>query len=197
MELKDRVENYSKVFPRYPPVVYYNGWMYGVWVIGNNYRSKRRYYGEYPPTYLKRVYALFPEAKNVLHLFSGVVEKGTWPNETTFDINPDLEPDVVGDAHELSKYFEDGNFDLIVADPPYSQEDANHYGTSMINRYKVIKECYKVLKIGGFVCWLDQVLPMYTKKEFKLVGTIGIVRSTNHRFRLLSIFEKVKYSEEE
>lgn len=190
LKLEDRAKNYSKVFKKYPPIVVYGRWLYGIWMIGSNYRSKKRYYGEFPPTFLRRVHALFPDAKKVLHLFSGVVEKGLWPNETTFDINQDLKPDVVGDAHELSRYFTLGSFDLIIADPPYSQEDALHYGTPMINRNKVVKECYKVLQPGGFLCWLDQVLPMYRKREFRLVGTIGVIRSTNHRFRVLCIFQR-------
>lgn len=191
LSLEDRALLYHKKFPNYPPVVVNNGWLYGVWMIGNNYRSRKGYYGEYPPTYLKRVKALFPDAKNVLHLFSGTVEKGLWEQETTFDLENSLSPDVIGDAHNLSSYFHDEAFDLVVADPPYSSEDAVHYGKPMINRNKVIKECYKVLKTGGYICWLDQVLPMYRKTELKLVGTIGIVRSTNHRFRVLAIFEKV------
>jgi len=189
--LKERAENYNKMFPNYPSIIVDKDWLYGMWVIGNNYHSKKNYYGEYPPSYLKRVYSLFPDAKNVLHLFSGVVESGLWLNECRFDIKPELKPDVIGDAHKLSNYFSKELFDLILADPPYSNEDAMHYGTPMINRNKVVKECYYVLKAGGFLCWLDQVLPMYRKIEFRLVGIIGIVRSTNHRFRVLSIFQKI------
>jgi len=192
MTLEERAKNYAKEFPKYPPVVVSHGWLYGIWMIGNNYSSKAKYYGEYPPSYLRRIHALFPDAKEILHLFSGKVEKGTWNDEceTTFDINPDLFPDVVGDAHELSKYFPPEKFDLILADPPYTAEDAEHYGTPMINRNKVVKEAWIVLKPGGFLCWLDQVLPMYRKDMYKLVGTIGVVRSTNHRFRVVSIFQK-------
>lgn len=191
MSLEERAKNYRITFYNYPPVVVSKGWIYGIWIIGNDYRSKKKYYGEYPPTYLNRVHALFPDAKKVLHLFSGVVEKGLWENEITFDINESLKPDVVGDAHNLSKYFDNEKFDLILADPPYSYEDAMHYGTPMINRNKVVKECYKVLNDGGFLCWLDQVLPIFSKREFNLVGAIGVIRSTNHRFRVLCIFEKV------
>ena len=190
LSLSERADNYAREFPNYPSVIYQKGWLYGIWMIGNNFRSKKKYYGEYPPSYLKRLKALFPDCKKVLHLFSGVVEKGTWLEEVTFDINSNLNPDVVGDAHNLSEYFDPGTFDLVVADPPYSQEDAFHYGTPMVNRNKVVREVVKVLKPRGFLCWLDQVLPMYRKRELVLVGTIGIVRSTNHRFRVLSIFQK-------
>ena len=99
--------------------------------------------------------------------------------------------DVTGDAHELAKHFKAGYFDLIIADPPYSSEDANHYGTPMVNRNKVLAECAKILEPGGFVCWLDQMLPMYRKKELLMCGAIGIIRSTNHRFRVASFFRKL------
>jgi len=190
LTLEERVENYRRTFPNYPPVVLFGRWLYGIWIIGRNYKSRKKYYGEYPPTYLKRVHSLFPDAKRVLHLFSGVVKKGFWKIEVKFDINPQVHPDVVGDAHRLSEFFPENSFDLILADPPYSHEDAMHYGVPMINRNKVILECYKVLEKGGFLCWLDQVLPMFNKSMFELVGTIGIVRSTNHRFRILSIFRR-------
>lgn len=157
--------------------------------MGNNYTVKSKYYGGYPSGYLKRVKALFPDKNAVLHLFSGKVDIGIFGGKR-IDINEENAPDVVGDAHNLSKYFKE-EFDLIIADPPYSVEDSNHYGTAMVNRNKVLEECYKVLKIGGHVVWLDQVLPMYSKLKLKPVGFIGMVKSTNHRFRIITIFEKV------
>lgn len=36
---------------------------------------------------------------------------------------------------------------------------------------------------------IDQVWPMHRKAEWKTWGTIGLVRSTNHRMRLVSMFE--------
>jgi len=181
--IEDRVVFYKQTFPKWPEPQISNDKMYGVWVIGNNYKGSG-YYGSYPPTYLKRVMSMFPDADNILHLFSGSLQEG---NYTRFDCNRDLNPDVVGDAHNLP--FE-SEFDLIIADPPYSVEDAVHYGTPMVNRYKVIKQCVKALRPGGFIVWLDQVFPMFSKKEISLYGIIGIIRSTNHRVRSVFIFNK-------
>jgi len=187
------VDNYNRVFNKYPPLCTTDRWVYGMWMIGNNYRNPNKYYGEYPPTYLNRIYALFPSAQNILHLFSGSVRSSKNPllhKETTFDINPTLKPDVIGDAEKLSDYFCE-NFDLVLADPPYSKEDAFHYGIPMINRNKVIIECQKMLTTPGFLVWLDQVFPMFSKKEgLSLIGTIGVIRSTNHRVRTVFIFKK-------
>jgi len=183
----DRVANYNKTFPKYPKMIYDKGWMLGVWNIGNDYRGSG-YHGSYPNSYMKRISSLFPDQKDVLHLFSGSLSKGDY---TRFDINPKLKPDVVGEAENLSDYFELDSFDIIYADPPYTDSDALRYGNPMVNRNKVVKEAYKVLRKGGLLCWMDMVLPMYRKTEFKRVGEIAISRSTNHRVRAVFIFEKV------
>jgi len=127
---------------------------------------------------------MFPDCKKILHVFSGSVQQ-----DDTFDINTQYNPTYVGDAHNLSEIIKQ-KYELIYADPPYSEEDAQHYGTPMINRNVVVRECVKVLENEGFLVWLDQVFPMYLKKELKLVGVIGVIRSTNHRVRTAFIFRK-------
>jgi hypothetical protein len=145
MTLQERVDNYHKVtgFPKALQVGGDNR-INGIWIMGQNYRVKSEYYGGYPAGYLKRIKALFPDKKNILHLFSGKVDKSIIDGKT-IDINPDRGADVVGDAHELSKHFGE-EFDLILADPPYSIEDCDHYGTTMVKRTTVVRECQKVLK---------------------------------------------------
>ena len=185
MNLQERANCYNKAFPNYPPLVTTDRWLYGMWMIGNNYKAAQGFYGEYPPTYLKRIRSLFPDKDKILHLFSGSVQDGS---AITFDL---VQPaDVTGNAEELDSYFSAHSFNLILADPPYSQEDAEHYGTPMVNRNKVISKCVNVLEPEGFICWLDTILPMYRKIELTMVGTIGIIRSTNHRFRVVSIFQR-------
>jgi len=198
LQLNERAEAYNKSFDKYPPLLYHKSkkgreWIYGVWIIGNNYQSKNSFYGEYPPNYLKRINSMFYdiEEKQTLHLFSGSLNKDN-TNEITFDINEKLNPSVVGDAHKLSEYFKKNSIDLIIADPPYSEEDANKYGIPMVKRNTVVKECYKILKKGGFLVWLDQVYPQYKKEQLKLIGSIGVIRSTNHRTRTVFIWRKEK-----
>jgi hypothetical protein len=196
LSLQQRCDLYGSTFPWPPPrtnhdeTVWLDGnrWISGIWVLGNDYRGSG-YYGAYPPNYLKRVLALFPDAAKVLHLFSGSLPPG---NYVRFDLNG--QGDVAGDAHDLASYFRPNQFDLVLADPPYSSEDAENYGSPLIKRNRVLAECVKVLQPGGFVVWLDQVLPMFRKCELHLCGAIGIVRSTNHRFRVASFFRKVQVS---
>jgi len=194
LSLMERALSYNNTFKKFStqaPLMATERWLYGVWIIGNDYRNKTTYYGAYPPSILTRLYSLFPdieENSDILHLFSGSLSENERGDR--FDINPDTNPTICGDAEHLFQYVEK-KYKLIVADPPYSNEDAEHYGTPLVNRNKVIIECNKSLEIGGFLVWLDQVLPMYRKAEMQLVGTIGIIRSTNHRVRCLFIWQKI------
>lgn len=187
MELAERVDKYNETFPDYPRMWFDKGWILGVWNIGNNYKGSG-YHGSYPPSYLKRIMALFPDMDNVLHLFSGSLGPGLG---VRVDINPSVNPDIVGDAEQLSELVAPNSFDLILADPPYTESDALKYGNPMVNRNKVVDECWKVLKPGGFLCWMDMVLPMYSKEKFERLGEICISRSTNHRVRAVFIFRKL------
>lgn len=159
----------------------------GVWRMGNDYRVKSGYYGGYPAGYLKRIKALFPDKPRALHLFAGRVDLETFPGSTV-DCDIDLDPDFVDDAETLTDT-PVADFDLVLADPPYSVEDAVHYGSPMVNRNKVMKALTQ-LKPGAHVVWLDQVRPMYSKKDWSVVADIGMVKSTNHRYRVVTIFER-------
>ena len=184
-----RINNYV-LKTKYPKSLFVgeDGRVVGTWIMGNNYRVKSKYYGGYPASYLKRIKALFPDKTKVLHLFSGKVDTKILSG-TTVDLNPDMNPDILDDAQSLENVPVE-EFDLILADPPYSIEDSEHYGPTMVKRNKVMKALGKKAKGGTHVVWLDQVLPMYRKDEWKLVGVIGMVKSTNHRFRVVTIFQK-------
>lgn len=188
LSLQDRADLYEAAFPKYPKLLADKGWLLGVWNIGNNYKGSG-YHGAYPPSYLKRIMALFPDAKRVLHLFSGSLPPGDY---VRFDRRTDLPNgvDVVGEAEDLSKHFDPGSFDVILADPPYTEADAQKYGTCLCNRNKVVAECAKVLAPGGWLLWMDQVLPMYRKAEWERCIEIAISRSTNHRVRAVFGFRR-------
>ena len=157
--------------------------------MGQNYTVQTGYYGGYPAGYLRRVKALFPDKERVLHLFSGRVDLSVLPGDTV-DVNPDLNPTFVDDAQGLHNV-PLAPYDLVLADPPYSVEDCDHYKTSMIKRNKVMAALGRGLSSGAHVVWLDQVLPMYRKDQFEIGGVVGMVKSTNHRFRVVTIFKKL------
>lgn len=186
----DRIANYEKV-TKFPKSLFIagDGRVVGLWIMGNDYRVKSKFYGGYPAGYLRRIKALFPDKQKVLHLFAGMVDTPAFPG-LTVDINPALNPDIVDDAHTLAKVPLE-TFDLVLADPAYSAEDTEHYGTPMVNRNLVIRALAERLSKGCFVVWLDQVLPMYRKDTFRVDAHIGMVKSTNHRFRVVNIFRKL------
>ncbi len=190
MNLQDRIDNYVKE-TKYPLSLFISedGRIVGTWIMGNNYRVKSTYYGGYPSGYLKRIKSLFPDKKNILHLFSGKVDINILPGKTV-DVNAENVPDYLDDAQTMEKVPLE-EFDLICADPPYSVEDCEHYKCTMIKRNVVMRTLGKRLQSGAHVIWLDQVLPMYRKNEFSIDGVIGMVKSTNHRFRIITIFRKL------
>ncbi len=184
-----RIANYMKE-TKYPNGLHAgdDGRILGIWVMGNNYKVKSDYYGGYPAGYLRRIKALFPDKHNPLHLFSGKVELDILGGDTV-DMDEELEPTFIDDAQTLVNVPIE-EYDLILADPPYSVEDADHYKPTMVKRNKVMSSLGKRAVKGTHVVWLDQVLPMYRKDQWDMIGLIGMVKSTNHRFRVISIFEK-------
>ena len=185
---QERIDNYVREtgFPR-SLFLSEDGRVVGTWIMGNDYRVKSSYYGGYPAGYLRRIRALFPDKRRVLHLFSGKVELAALPGDTV-DINPKLCPTYVDDAQKLERV-PLAPYDLILADPPYSVEDADRYQTTMIKRNAVMRALQSV-SVGAHVVWLDQVLPMYRKDAFAIDAVIGMVKSTNHRFRVVTIFRR-------
>ena len=166
-----------------------DGRVVGTWIMGNDYRVKSGYYGGYPAGYLKRIAALFPDRKRVLHVFSGKVDLAAMPGDTV-DSNPAMMPTWRADAHDLSGVPLHG-YDLVLADPPYSVEDAERYETTMVKRNVVMRSLAAGMGEGARVVWLDQVLPMYRKDEWAIEAVIGMVKSTNHRFRVTTIFRRL------
>lgn len=68
--------------------------------------------------------------------------------------------------------------------------DCERYQTTMVKRNKVMTALGARLTPGCHVVWLDQVLPMYRKDQFCLDAVIGMVKSTNHRFRVVTVFKR-------
>jgi hypothetical protein len=197
MTLADRAAAYARAFPAskasHLQLVQEQGRdvLYGRWLGGQDYRNKTGYYGAYPPRYLPRVMALFPDVPlgaMVLHAFSGSLPPGDY---TRLDVNPRVRPDQIGSVYDVERLFADQKFQLVLADPPYSPADAAKYETGMVDRRRAIAALARVTRVGGHLCWLDTVWPMHSKRDWVTVGRIAITRSTNHRLRDLSIFERV------
>ena len=186
----ERIESYKrKLGTPYSYLSFQGTWCIGTWFMGNSYEKSNGYYGGFQGNFLKRIDALFPDRGRVLHLFAGQVDISKFPGDT-LDIKPELKPTYCVDAETcagvpLSEY----NF--VLGDPPYSATDAEHYGQCMVNRNKVMATLAAGLPSGAYVAWLDQVYPMYRKANLQPEAVIGIASSTNHRFRVLTVFRRV------
>jgi hypothetical protein len=185
----DRIDSYVAA-TRFPRSLFISedGRVVGTWIMGNDYRVKSSYYGGYPAGYLKRIRSLFPDKQRALHLFSGKVDLAAFPGDTV-DINSERNPTFIDDAQTLTNV-PLADYDLVLADPPYSIEDAERYQTTMVKRNTVMS-ALRGLPEGAHVVWLDQVLPMYRKDAFAIDAVIGLVKSTNHRFRVVTVFRRL------
>ena len=184
----ERIDLYSKAFPKFEPLyLSKSGRIEGLWQMGANYRVKGGY-GAYPHGYLARITSLFPDKARVLHVCSGWLPADA--GYTRLDINPERSPEICCNAEEMSKHIESESFDIIYFDAPYSAEDAEHYGYPMLSRKKVLMESHKVLKPGGWLVMLDQVPPIWAKRDWYYRLVIGMIKSTNHRVRAVFGFEK-------
>lgn len=182
------VKNHKKEFP-HAAVQIVEGRLYGVWMQGNFYKRKVEFHGAYPPSYIDRVFSLFPNRKSVLHLFSGSVAADPCRNtvvEYTLDISSEFNPDVVGKAEEVDHFFPPESFDLGLADPPYTTTDAAIYGHPMPNIPKVTRALRQVMKKGGIVAWISTKPPMYRKVEWDLAGLVMFHVGTNRAVRCVT-----------
>src|SRR5262249_17532016 len=150
-------------------------WLSGTWVLGNDYRGSG-YYGAYPPAYLSRIETLFPDQRDVLHLFAGSLPRAASRHRVTVDLRrvPGVIPGVQADAPALP--FLPASFDVCYCDPPYSAADAARYETPLPNRKAVLLELHRVIRPGGFLVWMDTVLPMYRKTMWQWCGAITLWR---------------------
>lgn len=82
-------------------------------------------------------------------------------------------------------------YDFVLADPPYSKEDAQHYGTKLPASRKVMATLAAGLPAGAWFVCLDRRRPMYRKENWRYEAAIGIEGSTNHQCRMLRVFRRI------
>lgn len=184
MKPEDLVQRVNRL--KYPPTVYEQGWIYGMWYCGTDYRPAD-YWGKFPGTFLRRVRAMLGVCR-LLHLCCG---RCRIPGAVNVDMKPLPEVDVQANAENLP--FKEGTFDAALIDPPYSEHDAQErYGVPrLIKSYTVLDEIRRVLAPGGWLLWLDEKYPAYRREDWQLTGLIGIVTGFERRSRLLALMRKL------
>jgi len=175
-------------FPRYPITVEDKGWVYGVWYCGTSW-TRVGLHGQYPPTFLKRALALFPHARDILHVPSGTLGKRDGGITVDRIVDQARRPMVMADASALP--FNDEAFDLVLSDPPYSNEDSKLYGCEPYPLGKSIKEAWRVLRPGGHLGMLHTFYPSYRRQDWRIVGLIAVITGFHRATRVFSVFRKV------
>lgn len=184
----ERVDHWNKAFPKYPPIMYSHGWAYGVWYTGKGF-VKNKLHGQYPPTFLKRALALWPDVEEswVLHACAGTVQHGI-----RVDLSPTFAPSAVANVECLP--FGAASFDLILYDPPYDVKNAEIYGVAPKPPQwgRTMREFLRVLTNGGHLGILHWYYPSYSKKRMgiKLVGLFPVCVGFCAATRMFSVFEK-------
>jgi len=122
----------------------------------------------------------------ILNLFCGMNTQGF-----RVDWNPEVCPDIVCDAHNVTDYLRK-KFDIILADPPYSkQESFDLYGTPP-PRYKIwTGECDKLLKAKGLlIVYHKFVMPNPNPEKYNIVRRVFIGNRCYHLPRVAIYFQK-------
>jgi len=122
----------------------------------------------------------------ILNLFCGMNKQGV-----RVDLNPDVSPDYLYDVHKITEVLND-SFDVILADPPYSNQEAEElYGTPKLSYKKWTAECEKLLIDGGLlIVYHKFVMPNPNPNKFQVEKRVFIGTRTYHLPRVAIFFRK-------
>ena len=156
------------------------------WACG---RPMAKYKGGYPEGFLQRLDAkLNFKDKKILTLFCGSSTFGD-----TVDIKPEVNPTYVADCRKELP-IESDRYDVVIADPPYDSQNVTYsdklYQTEVVKPYSFVKEAVRVLKVGGYLCILHQLV-YKCPDGVERYAVIPITTGPNQRIRVLNIFRKI------
>lgn len=143
-----------------------------------------KYPGSFPLHFEKRLFQTY-KPYLILQPFGGKSGYGI-----KMDINPQVAPDIVGNAHNLP--FPNNTFDFVLCDPPYSADLSGRlYKTGPVKDSLYTREAVRVCKVGGYIGlyhWVMQPRPKGTRYDRVVV----IITRVGHHARFCCVFQKVK-----
>lgn len=158
--------------------------------ISGHVRVRGESNGSYPHFYTEMIDNLFGEDKNTIEVCSYLI-KGN-KNLFTVDLNPDYEPDHVGDGQNLVG-ISSNSFTRWRCDPPYNEKSAEKmYNTTVPSPIRLLKAGARVIKPKSLMFLL--LGPKNYQWHPKGVKRIGIILMTivpNNEIRALNIYLKL------
>lgn len=155
------------------------------WVLPRPRRSK--YKGGFPLHFEKKLLRelnIDSKKHKILHPFGGHAEYGI-----RVDINPAVKPNIIADAHNLP--FGDDEFDLVILDPPYSDDySKNLYQTGRLKFKQYTAEAVRVCKLDGHVV-MYHYLATPRLERTQLVKRIFLETRIWHKLRCVHIYQRV------
>ena len=123
----------------------------------------------------------------ILSLFSGMSKYGV-----RVDINPEVKPDYIIDVHKISEHIKE-KFDIVIADPPYSNEESKElYGTGKLNYSVWSKEADKLLSVGGlFIIYHKYVVPNPNPEKYRIEKRVFVGNRVWHLPRVAMYYKKI------
>lgn len=170
-----------------------------VWFLARaKLKGGRKYYGAYLGGFPERARALLGVTINdpVLHVCGGMARHypyagGFGPNDRTLDLDTGVKPDYIADAADGDDY--PRGFKAILADPPYSEDDADHY-TPGRAKYPspglIVRNAIGALEPGQRIGIIHYLLPK-PPANARFVAAVGVLCGFNNRIRIYSVFEKL------
>jgi hypothetical protein len=137
---------------------------------------------------------------DILNVFCGMNKHGI-----RVDLNPEVNPDINCDIHKLTEKYNEiithqkrinklALFDIIIADPPYSDEETDQlYGKHLprLNYTKWTGECDKFLRNGGlFIVYHKFLVPNPNPEYYEVVKRVAVFNRVWHLPRVAVIFRK-------
>ena len=148
-------------------------------------RRTNKYKGGFPLHFEKKLFELYHWPSKILQPFGGMAEYGE-----RVDINPEVNPDFIGDAHNLY-FIKDNIYDFILLDPPYSCDlSGKLYKTGDIKYSQYTKEAVRICKPNGYIAmyhWFVTPRILGTIYDKRIV----IITRIWHHPRVCTIFKKI------
>ncbi len=172
-----------------------------LWLLARcKYKNGIKRYGGYLGGFPERARVLIGASITdpVLHVCGGMAKHypykgGFGPNDVTLDSDPGVDPDLLQDALTPIPVAWPEHWAGMIADPPYSPEDAAHYAPGAgyyPSPGKLIQNCIDSLEVGRKAGIIHYMVPRCPKNA-KFTACVGVVCGFNNRCRVYSVFERI------